>query len=229
MISSIAERDVNFVTRLSEQDTDISFNFCDNSSITFENFSLSIKEGETTCILGESGSGKTTLLNILANLTDYEGEVTNVKCSYVFQTPNLFPNLTVLDNLKLVCQDENEIKSVCEKLKIADKLLSYPKHLSGGQRQRVSLARGVLFNADVLLMDEPFSSLDLKNKVQAINLLKELFKEKKKTVVFVTHGVFEAVRLADRIIVLENNSIVYDNSKVNEKTEKELFGLMLKD
>lgn len=198
-------------------------------TLVFENFSLSIKKGETTCILGESGSGKTTLLNILANLTDYEGEVTNVKCSYVFQTPNLFPNLTVLDNLKLVCQDENEIKSVCEKLKIADKLLSYPKHLSGGQRQRVSLARGVLFNADVLLMDEPFSSLDLKNKVQAINLLKELFKEKKKTVVFVTHGVFEAVRLADRIIVLENNSIVYDNSKVNEKTEKELFGLMLKD
>ena len=75
----------------------------------YENFNLTLNDGEITCILGESGSGKTTLLNAIAKLTEYGGSITNVKCSYIFQQPRLVPNLTVRGNLRLVCKDENKI------------------------------------------------------------------------------------------------------------------------
>ncbi len=176
----------------------------------FNGLSLEIKENEITCILGESGSGKTTLLNILANLTDYSGEVDKVKCSYVFQKPNLFPNLTVKQNLLLVNKNEEKIENISKKLKIYDKLNAYPKHLSGGQAQRAAFARGVLYDADLLLMDEPFSSLDLKVKIQMINDFAENLKENKKTVVFVTHDVEEAHMLANRAVILKNGVICGD-------------------
>ena len=193
----------------------------------FDGLSLQFEKGKTTCILGESGSGKTTLLNIIAGLTDYTGTVVSNDCSYVFQTPNLFPNLTALDNLKLVCKDQKKIIDLCEKLKISDKLGAYPTHLSGGQAQRVALARGVLFDTETLLMDEPFSSLDLKIKMQIIELLKKEFAQSSRTVVMVTHDIKEAVSMADRIVVLSSGKVVEDISEVNENTEKQLFGVLM--
>ena len=191
----------------------------------FNDFSLDIEENKITCILGESGCGKTTLLNVLANLTDYQGEVDKKVVSYAFQTPNLFPNLTVKKNLELVSSDSKKIEEVLEKLKVIDKLNEYPAHLSGGQRQRVALARAILFKSDLMILDEPFSSLDLKTKVQAMNSVKDIIKKENLTMVFVTHDILEAVNLADRIVVLDKGKIVYDENKVNEKTEAELFGL----
>lgn len=181
-----------------------------SNACVFNDFSLEIEEGEITCILGESGSGKTTLLNIIAGLTEFSGNVDKVKCSYVFQKPNLFPNLTVKQNLLLVNKDETAISGILQELNIYDKLNSYPKHLSGGQAQRVAFARGVLFDADVILMDEPFSSLDLKVKIQMIKDFAKKLKEKQKTVIFVTHDIEEAHMLANRAVVLKQGKISAD-------------------
>ncbi|MDE7307042.1 MAG: ATP-binding cassette domain-containing protein, partial [Clostridia bacterium] len=88
-----------------------------SSVSVYENFNLDIYEGEITCILGESGSGKTTLLNAVANLTGYEGSIPKLKCSYVFQSPQLVPILTVYDNFKIVCKDGEKIKQMLEDVK----------------------------------------------------------------------------------------------------------------
>lgn len=195
----------------------------------FENFSLEIEKGKTTCVLGESGCGKTTLLNVLSRLTEFEGQVDEVNCSLVFQTPNLFPNLTARQNLLLVSSDTDEIDALAKELMVEDKLSSYPKHLSGGEAQRIALIRALIFNADLLLMDEPFSSLDLRIKFHAIEVLKKRFKAQKKTVLMVTHDIKEAVEMADRIIVLMGGKVVYDNKNVTKKTENELFDLLIEN
>ena len=204
----------------------------------FSNFNLQIKKGEVTCILGESGSGKTTLLNAIASLTKYDGYIDSVKCSYVFQKPNLFDNLTVEKNLRLVNNDDTVIAEIVQKLKILDKINAYPKHLSGGQAQRVSLARGLIYESDLLLLDEPFASLDLKTKIEVISDVKKLFKDKNSTVIYVTHDIDEASYIADRIIVLKNGKIDGDvRSDLadgeteygrNEKLRKTLFDILTK-
>ena len=179
----------------------------------YENFSLDINEGEITCILGESGSGKTTLLSCIAGITDFVGEISGVKCSYVFQTPRLVPNLTVYNNLKLVCSDDNNIKEILDGLFIRDKRNSYPISLSGGQAQRVSLARAMLADSDIILMDEPFSSLDMKLKRDISLLYKDWQKSSAKTTLIVTHDVDEAIFFADRIIVLKDGKIAFEKKK----------------
>ena len=176
----------------------------------YENFSLTVKDGEILCILGESGSGKTTLLNVIAGLTDFKGEVPALKCGYIFQSPRLVPNLTVEGNLKLVCKDEDKIASMLNRVKLADKAKSYPLQLSGGQAQRVAIARAFLFGGDVILMDEPFASLDLKLKREMSELFFEVWQENKPSVVFVTHDVDEAVNVGSRIAVLSHGKIVWD-------------------
>ena len=133
----------------------------------YENFDFSIEDGTVTCILGESGSGKTTLLNMLAGLTPYQGEITpRVKCSYVFQEPRLVPSLTVLGNLGLICRDVDRIRTMLAAVGLEGREGAYPRELSGGQAQRVSLARAFLYPSKVILMDEPFSSLDIALKVK---------------------------------------------------------------
>lgn len=173
----------------------------------YKNFDFAFKKGKITCILGESGCGKTTLLNIVANLTKFKGEAPNLKCSYIFQTPNLLPNLTVYNNLKLVNQNEEEIKNILKACGLEEKSNCFPNQLSGGQKQRVSIARAFLYNSDVILMDEPFSSLDLKLKLSIAELFIKLQKEQNKTALFVTHDIDEALMLSDKIVVLKNGKV----------------------
>ncbi len=177
-------------------------------NVVYQNFNLALEEGKITCILGESGSGKTTLLNCVAGLTDYSGEITKVKCSYIFQTPRLVPNLTVCGNLKLICKDEKAVSAILEKVRLTDKKNVYPNALSGGQAQRVSIARAFLYESDVILMDEPFNSLDLRLKREICELFIQIQKESGRTALFVTHDVDEAVALSDRIIVLKDGGTV---------------------
>lgn len=176
----------------------------------YENFNLDLEEGGITCILGESGCGKTTLLNCIAGLTDYDGEITNVKCSYIFQTPRLVPNLTVGGNLKLICKDEDAIDAALGKVRLADKKNVYPVSLSGGQAQRVSIARAFLFGGEVILMDEPFTSLDLRLKKEISGLFLQIQSEGGRTALFVTHDVDEALNVADRIIAINGGKTVLD-------------------
>ena len=176
----------------------------------FENFSLDIAEGQVTCLLGPSGAGKTTLLNILAGLTPCEGGVPKVGCSYIFQQPRLVPNLTVRGNLRLVCRDESAIAAMLNRVGLADRASAYPKTLSGGQARRVAIARAFLYPAPVVLMDEPFTSLDLALKLDMMNAFAAAREGDGRTAVFVTHDVDEAIYLADRIVVLAAGRVVLD-------------------
>lgn len=176
----------------------------------YQNFDLEVQDGEICCVLGESGSGKTTLLNVVANLTDYSGEVKSGKCGYIFQSPRLVPNLTVEKNLRLVCKDDKKIAEMLEKVRLSDKTEEYPAHLSGGQAQRVAIARAFLYGANVILMDEPFSSLDLKLKREMCELFFSVWEESKPSVLFVTHDVDEAISVSDRILVISRGKVVFD-------------------
>lgn len=177
----------------------------------YENFDLDLEEGKITCLLGSSGSGKTTLLNILSGLTSYQGEISpKKKCAYIFQQPRLIPNLTVHGNLRLVCREEEKIVAMLQKLELSDKADAYPVELSGGQAQRVSVARAFLFPSDLLLMDEPFSSLDTALKIRLIEVFCSLWREEKRTVVFVTHDAEEAYMLSHRALVLSGGKVVAD-------------------
>lgn len=176
----------------------------------YSNFNLDIEEGKILCLLGESGCGKTTLLNVLAGLTDYSGEVPRLKTSYVFQSPRLMPNLTVGENLRLIGAKESDIENMLSSVGLSGLSGRYPKELSGGQAQRVALCRAFLFDSELMLLDEPFSSLDLKLRISVMQVFFKLRAKKAVTTVFVTHDIEEALYLSDRIIVLKSGGICGD-------------------
>ena len=176
----------------------------------YENFDLSIDEGKITCVLGESGCGKTTLLNILAGTTSFDGDAPSCACSYIFQQPRLVPNLTVEGNLRLVCRSAQKIEDMLKRVGLHEKRKAYPVELSGGQAQRVSIARAFLHPSELLLMDEPFSSLDTALKIRLIDFFCELWSVERRTAVFVTHDAEEAYMLSHRAVVLKEGKIVSD-------------------
>lgn len=181
----------------------------------FEDFSLEIEEGKILCLLGESGGGKTTLLNILAGLIPCEGVLSGVpeRVSYIFQEPRLLPALTVRQNLAYVGAGRAEVEKILEKAELAHCGDKRPAQLSGGERQRVSVARAFLVPSELLLMDEPFSSLDTALKIRLINVFSELWSERsesRRTTVFVTHDLEEALMLAHRVVVLRKGQIAAD-------------------
>lgn len=197
-----------------------------NDLKVFDNFNLEISENKTTAIMGVSGIGKSTLLNVLADLTEYEGNIVKpTPISYVFQTPRLLEHLTVFNNLRYVLKNtdlsEEEYKKDIQKFlllaDLQDKTHSLASELSGGQKQRVSLIRAFLYPSKLLLMDEPFNSLDVALKMRIIDLYRNLLSEKPRTVVFVSHDVDEALWVSDEIIVLGNNCV---KSRIDLSGEK---------
>ena len=198
----------------------------------YKNFNMQIESGKITVILGESGSGKTTLLNAMANLTQYQGEIIgiNQKPSIVFQSDRLLKNLSVKENIKLVNQSltDEQVMQGLKYMGLENYAENYPKTLSGGMNRRVALLRAFAFQSDILLMDEPFSSLDLAWKIRLINGIKNGQDKQPKTVVIITHDIKEAVLVADRIVVLEKGKITLEIDKITDKTEQELFKFMAK-
>lgn len=200
----------------------------------FERFSLTFPENEISCVLGASGCGKTTLLNILAGITDSEGNVSGKpdSVSYVFQEPRLLDNLTVYDNLDYVlrqkCTDKQlrdaKIRKFLSLVEMENDAKKYPKELSGGMAQRVSLARAFAYDSGLLLMDEAFQGLDISLKTRLIKLFLRLWKEDKRTVVMVTHDIYEALLLADNVFVISGKpaSVAYSTTIVLEKEQREL-------
>ncbi len=172
---------------------------------------LTVSRGEFVCIVGPSGCGKTTLLRILAGLSQpTEGTVQVLgRTAVVFQGQSLFPWLTAADNvaygLRLEGVPAKERNAIAmEQLRqvgLERFARAYPNTLSGGMQQRVNLARALAVDPDVLLMDEPFGSLDEQTRITMQEQLISLWAGSQKTVVFVTHSVEEAVALADRVIV----------------------------
>lgn len=171
------------------------------TKIIFNNADFTFNESEITFIMGESGVGKTTLLRILAGLDiDFTGVISPLgKIAYVFQEPRLFPHTTVLDNIKVV--NDNSPFDAIELLKIlelegCEKML--PSELSGGMKMRLSIARAIFYDADVILMDEPFGSLDEETKKRIAPKIFELLAGK--TIIIVSHSQTDASLYANNII-----------------------------
>ena len=171
---------------------------------------LTVNAGEVVCVLGASGIGKTTLLNAIAGLIPYGGEITGAKrVSYVFQSPRLIGDLTVFKNVKFVAENKSD-QEVYAALKLAGiehKLDAKTRTLSGGEKQRVQIARAVLADAPVFLFDEPFSSLDTAIKKSLLKIVKDLAKVKGKSIIFVTHDVFEAAVLSDTLAFISGGGL----------------------
>jgi NitT/TauT family transport system ATP-binding protein len=186
--------------------------------VAIDGVSVDIARGEFFMIVGPSGCGKTTLLRILAGLESVTSGTIEIETpssqrpvnSMIFQGDSIFPWMTVWDNaaygLKMRRAPSSTVKEVVGHYLARTGLTRfakyYPHQLSGGMRQRVSIARAFANDPEILLMDEPFSALDAQNKLLLQEELLHIWEEHKKTVVFITHSVDEAVFLGDRIMVM---------------------------
>jgi NitT/TauT family transport system ATP-binding protein len=180
--------------------------------LALEGISLDVRRGEFLCLVGASGCGKTTLLNLVSGLDEpTRGEIAiNGRASLLFQEAALFPWLTAAGNVELPLKlakvagpkRRAEARSLLELVHLASFAERRPHELSGGMRQRVAVARALAQHADILLMDEPFGSLDAMTRDLLHDELERIWQETGITIVFVTHDVREAVRLGDRILVL---------------------------
>ena len=193
---------------------------------------LRIENGEFMVLVGPSGSGKTTMLKMVNRLLeptdgniymdgkrikDYDERELRLSTGYVLQAIALFPNLTVAENVALIPEmkgwSKEQIASKTEELldkvglPAADYAHRLPSELSGGEQQRVGIVRAMIGQPKILLMDEPFSALDAISRKQLQVLTKELHREFGTTIIFVTHDTDEALKLADRIAVLQNGEI----------------------
>jgi NitT/TauT family transport system ATP-binding protein len=177
--------------------------------VALQDLTFAVNDGQFVCILGPSGTGKTTMLNIIAGLDkSYEGRVEasagEGRLGYMFQSPRLLPWRTVLENIELVLDGpEAHVKalSLIAEVGLAGFANAYPGQISLGMQRRAALARAFAIEPSILLMDEPFVSLD-ENAADALrSLLMTLWRSRRTTVLFVTHDTREAIKLATRILV----------------------------
>jgi len=191
-----------------------------NGTLALDDVELAIGDGEFVAIVGPSGCGKSTLLRIMAGLDVATSGHVDVRTpapradelpsATVFQDASLFPWMRVGDNVALafdslrVPRDDvrRRVRDVLALVGLADDERAWPHQLSGGMKQRAAVARAFVTEPPVLFMDEPFGALDEQTRVALANELMRLWERSRKTVVFVTHGIEEAVTLADRVVVL---------------------------
>lgn len=209
------------MTLLQIKNIDKSFNKKNGNQITvLKNIKLTINNNEFVTIIGPSGCGKSTLLNLVAGLVKPDnGQLylngNKIKTPgkdrvMVFQEAALFPWLSVINNVMFGLKNNHHDKQ--EALEKAEKQLdlvhledfkdTYPHQLSGGMKQRVAIARALVMNPEILLMDEPFGALDEQTRLMQQRELIEIWLKTRKTIIFVTHNIREAVKLSDRIIVM---------------------------
>ena len=186
------------------------------------NVDLTIHEGEFVCALGPSGCGKSTLLNLIAGLLKPSGGTITMKGqpitgvdpqrAVLFQTPTLYPWLNTFDNVafgpKMRGLPKDEVRRLTtdylEMVGLGDFAQSKPYELSGGMKQRAALARVLVNQPDMILMDEPFGALDALTRTNMQNLIRKIWRETGNTVFFITHDVDEALRLATKIVVMSS-------------------------
>ena len=194
-------------------------------------FTLSVRQGELIAVLGPSGAGKSTLLNLVAGfLQPANGRITIEgqdhthtppaarPVSMLFQENNLFTHLTVRQNiglgmhpgLRLNAGQQQKLSDIAAQMGIGDLLARLPGELSGGQRQRVALARCLVREQPILLLDEPFSALDPALRQEMLLLLKEVCERQGLTMLMVSHSVEDAVRIAPRSVVIADGRIAWD-------------------
>ncbi|MBQ9785231.1 MAG: ABC transporter ATP-binding protein [Clostridia bacterium] len=188
--------------------TNVSFSYGKKS--VFKEFSFTLADREILAVMGTSGCGKTTLLRLIAGLEKPTRESvirsTHQKIAYVFQEPRLFPWMTVRNNLRAVLgkdpESDAKIDDVLQKVGLSDAAEQYPDELSGGMKSRVSLARALLVDADLFLLDEPFAALDEELRESLGALLREHIKARGASAVLVTHQASDAKAIADRVMTL---------------------------
>lgn len=180
------------------------------NEVIYKDFNIEFEENKINCIIGKSGCGKTTLLNFIANDLVSKG----IKVAYVFQNYNLIPWENVYNNLKFIGKQyfssnmlDNEINRILELVDLKEFKYYYPDELSGGMKQRVNLGRALLGNFNVLLLDEPFRSLDIKCKNRIMKIINDINKKNNVTIILVTHNKDEMLCLADNIFLLGDKPV----------------------
>ena len=228
----------------------------DTIHTVLDNVNIQILEGEIVTILGKSGCGKSTLLNLIAGFENsYGGEILlngkpvrdiSPERIMMFQESALFPWLTAYQNIEIALklakvpktQREEIVMHYLEIVGLSDYSHSYIHQLSGGMKQRVALARALSLNPKVLLMDEPFAALDITIKQSLYKELLDLHKQTRKTILFVTHNINEAVLLGDRVIVISpqicgiKNEYVIDipkNERIDNPVIKKIINQITSD
>jgi len=219
----------------------------ENLTVSYENkvidsLNLTVENGEFCTLIGHSGTGKSTILKSIAGLIDIQADDITLngdsiltlpadkrEIGFVFQKTLLFPHLTVEENIRFSLdirkwpsiKKDNRVNELIQLLELVDLKKRYPNELSGGQQQRVAIGRALAFNPKILLMDEPFSSLDPRLRISMGEFLKELQVKLNLTIVFVTHDPWEALRLSDKIAFVHHKtiiqkdipSVIYNNPK----------------
>ena len=210
------------------------FSFSYPDKEIYKNFNAVFFGGKINVVLGASGVGKTTLLNALTGLSGFDGEIENMpkNVSYIFQSDRLVKTISVEKNLDFVLKNaipdktarKNAIYDMAKLLEISDVLKRLPTEISGGQVQRVQMARAFLYPSEVMLLDEPFKGLDVSLKTRLIKKFLELWGRDGRTVVLVTHDVYDALLMGDKVFVLSGSpaDIVYETELTVEKSERNL-------
>ena len=216
--------------------------------IAVKDINLHIDDGEFICLLGPSGCGKTTILRMIGGLETPESgkiyadgnlvEGPSKDRGFIFQQYSLFPWLNVLDNvtfgLNITEKDKKEeniqvAERYLDRVGLSDFKYSYPHELSGGMKQRVAIVRSLLNHTPILLMDEPFSAVDMQNRHNLQEQLLEIWIRFNTTIVFVTHDVDEAVFLADKIVIMDKNPgrikqiVEVDLPRIRKRDSKEFL------
>lgn len=227
----------------------------EKGNIVIDNLNFTINSGEFVTLLGKSGCGKTTLLKLINGIIKadkgkvvVEGKEINNwdiielrrNIGYVIQQIGLFPHMTIEDNIGYVLNMKNTPKEEVEKrvqelIKIVgideDYLKKYPRELSGGQKQRIGVARALASNPDIILMDEPFGAVDEITRKSLQEEIKKIHHELKKTIIFVTHDIEEALSLGTKVVILDEGKIILQGTakdmvfNVDNEFVKELFGV----
>ena len=197
-------------------------------SAIYQDLSFEVGAGEFVCLLGPSGCGKSTALRLIGDLMPWHGGDVRVegrspkesweRLAYVFQAPRLLPWKSALDNAAFGIEMRRPNESTAARREraraelvrvgLGADLHKMPRMMSGGERQRVAIARALALDPDIVLMDEPFSALDHNTRARLRQQIVEIWQERKKTVLFMTHDIDEALYLADRIIVMSKKPAV---------------------
>lgn len=189
-----------------------------NERNLYKDFSISFNENSINFIMGESGVGKTTLIKHLKDELLTKGN----RISITFQESRLIPWKNVYKNLEIVIKDKFNkderkkiIKEILDNLNLKGTESLFPHELSGGMKQRISIARAILFDGDIFIMDEPFKGLDKDNKEKVIKFLKDYFKSREKTVVIISHDINEVREFVDKYILLKNEPVIKEIVYIN--------------
>lgn len=201
-----------------------------NGQRVLDGIDIEIRKGEFLALLGRSGSGKSTILRAIAGLdegAEGSGEITvPERRSVLFQDSRLLPWQTVIDNVTLGSYDtgaRDRAKIALREVELSGKEGSWPRTLSGGEQQRAALARSLVRDPELLLADEPFSALDALTRIRMQRLLQRLCQRHSPAVLFVTHDVEEALRLADRVIIISDGRVSHEVTTRGLNTSPDRF------